>query len=547
MKRCRPRPSCIDALIVLVIATIFYGFKLGVRSFENHDHLMFVSIASNMMETQDWLVMRMGSDVYANKPHLLFWSIFFFSLPYGEVTPFSARLPCALSAVGASVVTFLFARRLFNWRAAYLASFMLMGTWAFSWNAWRVRFDIMLTFFALLALFLLYTGYRRYEEDGDGRRYYFFSGLAIALSVLVKGPIGVFLTLIPFVIFLVVQRRFSTHLTKLTYAVAPLVFLIGVWFLVYFRAVGAKALSDALFQDTIPHIVDKSEQGPREPFYYYFVNVPLKFAPWSIFFPMVAAFLFRLFSRKRPENYLFLLVWIASVVALLSVVYSKASRYAFPIYPALAMTVAGVAAARMDEEDSMQAWARRCADSVAGWVGAGMAVATIAALAVSVFVEQCRWLFWISLLFASIMVPLALGIPRAASRVRFSRGLTLMIVFMLFFNWGYIAFLSANDDKYSPMTIAYGKLKDAIEGGRVSTYNFRSFSLEYCSKTLIPRLSDPSELDTYMSSEVPVYCLVRESDLMTLPEATKRDLIQLDRIKTKRDRAFVIVSNGGPG
>ncbi len=546
MTRCRPKPSCMDALIILGVATIFYGFKLGSRSFENHDHLMFASIASKMMETRDWLVMHTGGDVYANKPHLLFWSICLFSLPYGEVTPFTARLPCALSAVGSCVVTFLFARSLFSRRAAYLASFILMGTWAFSWNAQRVRFDIMLTFFTLLALFLLYTGYRKYESGGDGRRYYFFSGLAIALSVMVKGPLGLFLTLMPFVIFLVVRKRFSVHVMKLAYAIVPLVFLIGIWFFVYFRAVGAKPLSDALFHDTIAHVVDKSDQGPRGPFYYYLVDIPLKLAPWSIFFPVVAAFLFRLFSRERPENYLFLLVWIASVVVMLSLAYSKFSRYSFPIYPALTMMVAGVAAARIDDEDSMQPWARRLADSLAAWVGVGMSMATIASLVVSLLVEQYRWLFWVSLLFAAIALPLALGVPRAAPRKRFARGLMLMITFMLFFNWAYIAFLSAYNDKYSPMTIAYGKLKNAIEDGRVSTYNFSSSILEYYSKTRIPRLSDPSELDSYMSNDSPVYCLITESDLMRLPDATKRDLIPLEKLEARRDETFVIVSNESP-
>jgi 4-amino-4-deoxy-L-arabinose transferase-like glycosyltransferase len=535
----------LDVLVILVAASIFYGFKLGGRSFENHDHDVYACIASTMMETGDWLVMRIGENLYTKKPHLLFWSICLFSIPAGKVTPLTARLPCVLGAVGSCVVTFLFARTLFNRRAAYLASFMLMGTWAFSWNARRIRFDTLLTFFTVLALFLLYTGYKRFESTGHGRRYYVLAGFAIALAILLKGPIGGVLVLVPFGLFLIAQRNLSKHARNVAYTLIPILVIISPWLFVYVRGVGSEALLGAFSRDTMAHFLDKSDQGPRGPFYYYFVNIPLSFVPWSIFFPVVAVVLYRSFRKERRENFLFLIVWIASVLVLLSAAYSKASRYSFPIYPALAMIVAGVVASMVDDEESIKPRARRVTDILAVSAAVGMSAAVAVVLGLSLLVGQFRHFLWISVIFGALIAPFAAGLRRSPSRQRLMRGLTVMILFMLYFNWAHVAHLVAHDDKYSPMKVASGRLRDAAEDGRLVTYNFASFPLNYYTSTEIRKISSPSGLDDYMSSDSPVYCLIGESDLSGLPDATKRNLDLDGKTELEQKKGFFIVSNKG--
>jgi len=537
------KPGCLDVVVVLVIASIFYGFQLGKRSFENHDHQLYAFIADEMLQTRDWLVMRTGEDLYARKPHLLFWAICLFSSLKGEVTPFSARLPCVLSAIGTCVVTFVFAQKWLSRRAAYLASFMLMGTWAFSWNARRVQFDIVLTFFLWAALFFLYAGYKSIESDNRGKRYYFIAGFAISLAVLSKGPAGIMFSLVPFGIFLVIQKNFRRHLGGLVCAIAPLFLFISMWLLAYIRAVGAKEILGTFSREMVGHLVDKSDQWERLPFYYYLRDIPSNFAPWSIFIPALAVFLYHLFRREKSEVYLFLVVWVTTVVLLLSTAYSKTSRYSFPTYPALALMVAGVSATRIDEGESMKQWTRRLLDYPALWSAIGIFVGMVGILVFSLLFDQFHYLLWMCLLFCALILPLTISMRRTSADQRFMRSLVIMIVFMLFFNWAYIAYLTANDDRFSPMKMVYRQFGEEIKQGRVATYNFSSPDLNFYSHRRIPAVSDSTELADYLEKDERVYCLIREYDVPGLPEEMIHKLKFLSRTEVQRNKSFFMVSN----
>ncbi len=440
-----------DVLLILLVAGLLFGFKLGVRGLYNHDHGFFARVASYMLEDRTWFSMRMGGTPYTNKPHLLFWSICLFSLPKGEVTAFTARLPCVLSAIGSCVVVFFFARELFNRRAALISSYMLMTTWTFAWNARRVRYDIMLTFFTLLAMFLLYKGYREFESGRNWKRYYLWAGVALAFALLVKGVIALALTILPFSVFVVFNKKHSSHAKNLLLTIAPMLVIISIWMFLYIKAAGPEALTN----DNIAHLLDKSDQGPRLPFYYYLHKIPADFVPWSALLVVCAAHLWGSMRKERLENYQFLLLWILPVLALLSIAYSKAGRYSYPLHPPLAMIVGGVCAVRMDDENQMKARVRRLADFIVIACALGMSAFVLVVLAGSVLVEQFRYLLGISILFTPVVLLLLLSMRRANPRERFARGIALMMAFMFYFHWGYISYLVENDDKYAPKKAAY--------------------------------------------------------------------------------------------
>src|SRR3954462_8571024 len=75
-----------------------------------------------MRELGHWAVPHLNGQIYSQKPPLFFWSI----AAAGELTrgidETSARLPSALSGLGALLLVYLMAERFFGRRAAWLAA-----------------------------------------------------------------------------------------------------------------------------------------------------------------------------------------------------------------------------------------------------------------------------------------------------------------------------------------------------------------------------------------------------------------------------------------
>lgn len=198
----------VPILLICLVAAVVYTYKLGAISFENYDHFQFVKTADEMMQSADALALTHNYRPYLNKPHLLFWNIWFFSLPFGSLTTISARLPGVLSAIGCIALVFLLSDELFGRRAACISSVVLLATWEFAINARRVRFDVMLALFTILALYALLKGTR---SERRKLIWYMAGGIAIALAFLTKGPPAFIHILLPFVLFLLVTRKSGTE------------------------------------------------------------------------------------------------------------------------------------------------------------------------------------------------------------------------------------------------------------------------------------------------------------------------------------------------
>src|SRR5512134_2994576 len=69
------RDVVLDLLWLLGIALAMMGAGLGLRDPWPADEPRFALIAQDMLRSGDWLVPRVGGDLYADKPPLYFWAM----------------------------------------------------------------------------------------------------------------------------------------------------------------------------------------------------------------------------------------------------------------------------------------------------------------------------------------------------------------------------------------------------------------------------------------------------------------------------------------
>ena len=311
-------------------------------------------------------LLHLGGEAYTQKPPLYYWlAAGFGAASGGRVSELVARLPSALAGIAAVLVTAKLGQMLFGRLAVGLWSgALLLCAYRFAHTARRAQLDVLLLLFELLALLAFW----RLEQGRGSRR----SNLvllhgATALALLTKGPVGL-LPIAVMAAFLAWERRLGElrqllPIWGLLLSLGPVLLWIGA----------AVALSPPGFFDeaVMTNLFGRFFSGTAHarPFYYYAIQLPIDFLPWTALWPL--ATLVALRSSDRPEETQprrFLLAWVGVMLVFFSLSAGKRGLYLLPAFPALALLCGSALDRALETPDS----------ALAPWVGRALGVPAVA-------------------------------------------------------------------------------------------------------------------------------------------------------------------------
>ncbi|MEI6970067.1 MAG: glycosyltransferase family 39 protein [bacterium] len=257
------------------------------------------------------------------------------------------RFTSVLWGIGALAAMFLLARRFFPRPQAIAAVFMLAVMPGFVESAHWIRVDIALLFFVTAAMWCLS------EALMDGRRWFTVAaGLFAAGAFLVKGIIGpgviAFGWLALLAARLPVLRKGGIVPLLLPHLLAAILFacLAGGWALLLRLNGGPELWHEWFWTNHVGRLLGTEPQlghlRPGSPLY-YLKTIAIYTLPWT---PLIALWAFRLvrdlFVRKTVSAAnVFLLLWSAAILVVLSASVTKRNLYMLPILPAFALMGAG--------------------------------------------------------------------------------------------------------------------------------------------------------------------------------------------------------------
>ncbi len=317
----------------LLVFLILFGcfaifFNLGGRSVEKKDYIRYAEIAREILEFNDWTMLRNQGEIYVDKPPLHFWLIAATYKILG-VTPFAARFPAAMAALTGILMAFFFGRKIFqNSEVGFLAALMLLSSYGYFWWARRTRIDMEFAVFFSLALIFFYCGL---EATSNRRKalwymaYWLASGCAfmdkafIALSTLI--------VIIPYSVMVSVSKNDERKVSPLLLlATSPVLALpILPW---------AVSLMNHPDFSAYWTLLDQTKIMTRQKgFFHYFKEFPSKFFPAAPFLFMGIWAFFK-YRKEIPESraLVFPLVWITVYLAMLHLTPAKNHRYLLPIF-----------------------------------------------------------------------------------------------------------------------------------------------------------------------------------------------------------------------
>ena len=374
--------------IVLVLAALLFICNIWGYDLWAPDEPFFGEGAREMLVDGHWVVPYVNGVVNTHKPPLFFWLIALFSLPFGEVLSFTARLPSVLATLGTVALTLRMGRRISGERTAVLAAFALATSYLVWDKARSVQIDALLCFLIWVALSAFET-WR--AGDIDGRRAGLIFWLAAALAVLAKGPVGFLLPLGIALVTLAFDREIGRwrDFAPLT---GPLLFaaVCGAW-------VAATVLwgpaEYSVWGALKEHFVDRGIHGMHhaQAWWYYAKVLPPQLLPWTFLVPgaLVLAW------KRRDRDDRFLLAAALFVILFFSISTEKRTLYVLPAFPAFALMTARLVAAILDWEPAPTFSRRWITVGQTIWGGLLTTLGLLLPLAAQRVDRAPAWVFWI--------------------------------------------------------------------------------------------------------------------------------------------------------
>jgi 4-amino-4-deoxy-L-arabinose transferase-like glycosyltransferase len=255
----------------------------------------------------------------------------------------SARLPSALSAVGALLLVYRIGERFFGRRAAWLAAAAFGTCFKVIWQARFGQIDMFLTALVTLGVWFWVRGY---TEKRPGFYPLFF--LAAGFATLAKGPVGLLPPLLSFLLFLWITgdreeiRRMRIGRGLLLWAAVMLAWLVPAGL-----EAGPDYLRQIVFRQTVTRYADPWHHFA--PPWFYLEILPGDFFPWSFLLPTaIVVGWTRLAGRLHPfrqegglprAGFLLSLCWVVVTLLFFSLSAAKRSVYILTLYPAMALLV----------------------------------------------------------------------------------------------------------------------------------------------------------------------------------------------------------------
>jgi 4-amino-4-deoxy-L-arabinose transferase-like glycosyltransferase len=274
------------------------------------------------------------------KPPLYYWLVAGLAWLRGtEVDALAVRLPAAMSALACVLAVWLGLGVLRRRPAAALACGTVLATAAhFVWLARIGRIDMPLTLTVTAAAGCLYLARKRSARQLRAWPLLLAGYVAIAVGVLLKGPIGAVLPAAILAAHLVVEGDWRPRRWRLGLVWGvPLVLALTVpWFVWADRATGGEFTRVFFWHHNLGRGLGGS--GLRHnPWWFYAPQFLGDFLPWSVLVPLAAWQCRRRPLLRRDPDARFSCTWFLAVLFVLSCSRFKRADYLLPAYPGAAL------------------------------------------------------------------------------------------------------------------------------------------------------------------------------------------------------------------
>jgi 4-amino-4-deoxy-L-arabinose transferase-like glycosyltransferase len=340
---------------LLLLCSLTFLAGLGGPAITDSDEAFYAEAAREMVASGDWITPHFNEQERFQKPILYYWltAAAYSAAGINETT---ARLWSALSGVGLVLVTFGAARRWYGDGPGLIAGAITATTFGAFWMARQALPDLPVTFFITVASWALIEAVQRGGQPGSQeartpespRTWLVLASAAMALGLLMKGPVAVVLPIGITALLVLWERRgrrgqrwLAVSAGDLALAALVFVVLAAPWFAAVTMVHGVDYLFRFFVGENVERFATSRYNEPRSIFFY----VPIVlggFIPWTPFLLLWIAPLARWLRGRRDLSGTErrLLLWGLIPFVFYSISMGKQPRYILPCLIPLAILMA---------------------------------------------------------------------------------------------------------------------------------------------------------------------------------------------------------------
>lgn len=476
------------------------------------DEVRYGEAVRSILETGKFFTPRMNGEIYPDKPPLFFWYVALIAKISGFASPPVFFIATSLTGVACVIAVYFLGRLIYSRETGLAGAAVTACSLLFVCMAQFVRMDLMMLLFMILAFTCFCKGY------STGRRgHYYLIYVFLSLSVLTKGPLGLFIVLGAIIIYLI-HRGDAREILRLKFlqGIGIVVLVIGGWLLLTVWECGTDYIRNVWEKQLLGRAVRSWIHG-RE-VHYYLKWLPLVFMPWIAYLPRGIARMW-----KDRDGFGRLMVWWSVVsFVVLSVISYKIFIYLLLFLPAAALGVGDVLRrAFTGDKDSRlvpEQFITGCILLLAGvaaslpwilshWISASE-LAGFLGLSVEGFLEK-----------AVMLVPIALLCVTAAAAVlafsflRKPAGVLISLVaFMVLLSNILAGFVApALDEEMSPKVFCEEIARRRAQGFAVAEYNIEFGILNYYARTNLERHETLEEMQAFFKENPKAVIAITEN------------------------------------
>ena len=349
----RSHGRAVIVLVVVVCLSILPGFFSIPPT--DRDESRFAQATKQMIESGDYIDIRFQETTRYKKPVGIYWlqaavvkTAQALGLRDAITTIWLYRIPSLLGAIGSVLLTYWAALAFLSRRASVLAGLMVATCVLLSVEGRIAKTDACLLLTAVAAMGAMARAYLPEQRSQlEGAWSWTLSAIfwtAVAASVLLKGPV------IPLIVFLtvatlVIVDRSASWLWSLRPIVGIVwsALLVLPWFVAITMRAGDGFFQESVGQDLLSKLFQGQESHGAPPGYYFLLF-------WVTFWPaatLAGVSVSAVWASRREPGAKFLLAWIVPTWILFELIVTKLPHYVLPLYPAIAILMAGVVSARV--------------------------------------------------------------------------------------------------------------------------------------------------------------------------------------------------------
>lgn len=320
-----------DLIFLIPGISLLYFFNAGSYPLFTPDEGRYSEIAREMLINHNYFIPYINGSLFFDKPILFYW-LQVIALKIFGLNEFGIRFFPILFAILLNLITYLFAKLVYDRPTAILSICILSTTPLFFGSAHYANLDMEITFWITLAMYSFWLSLHSpntYTIHDD------IFTTCCALGFLTKGLIG-FVIPCGIIVALSIKQKNLLFKKMLTIRFLALAAILILPWLIYTEWHHKEFFSHFFFMQHFERFLDAKNFNNVQPSWFY---IPIFLAgtfPWSIFFLFGVC----MFCKIHHEIDVYLKYWMIFILLFFSLTVSKIVTYILPMIPPFAILTA---------------------------------------------------------------------------------------------------------------------------------------------------------------------------------------------------------------